>query len=152
MASSVIIIFRWSIFRYSSIALLILWAFNPLGSQASFRGVTLQSNTGTSQGQNRYFSTNVTNLVYPFIDLGSSMTRALYSSMLFDYTASTQYVDPTDTVRDDTITILGGEGSAAIQAAMDIRGNVQIPNLKYLPEYDSNSPYQWLKTSWDHKI
>lgn len=80
------------------------------------------------------------------------MTRALNSSMLFDYTASTQHVDPTDTVRDDTITILGGEGSAAIQAAMDIRGNVRIPRVEYLPEYDGDFPYQWLKTPWDHKI
>jgi hypothetical protein len=152
MASSIITIFRWSIFQISSIALLMLWAFNPLGSQASFRGVTLQSNIGTSQGNITFFSTNVTNQIYPFVDLGSSMTRSLYSSMLFDYTASTQYVDPNDTVRDDTVTILGGESSTAIQAATDIRGNVRIPSLEYLPNYDRNSPHRWLETPWDHRI
>jgi hypothetical protein len=152
MASSVITIFRWSIFRTSSIALLILWAFNPLGSQASFRGANLQSSTGTSQGQITYFSTNVTGQIYPWEDKGSSMIRAVYSSLLFDYTASTQYVDPTNAIRANTISILGGEDSAAVQAAMDIRGNVRIPNLEYLPDYDTESPHRWLKTPWDHKI
>jgi hypothetical protein len=50
MAGSFITIFRWSIYSMSSLALIALWAFDPLSSEASFRGAYLRPGTGTSQG------------------------------------------------------------------------------------------------------
>jgi hypothetical protein len=157
MASSVITIFRWSIFRVSSLALILLWAFNPLGSQASFRGVYLRSNTGTSQGDITYYNANLSVQLYltPFGSASSRSKpaiRALYSSTLYDYVSSIQYVDPNNDTAKGVVTMLGGESSAGIQAATDTWGNVRIPNLEYLSDYDPSKPQQWLETPWDQKV
>jgi len=157
MASSVITIFRWSIFRISSVTLIVLWAFNPLGSQASFRGAYLRDDTGTSQGQITYYNASLS-IQLSLSSYGGASTRskpvirALYSSTLYDYVSSTQYVDPTNSVTKGVVTVLGGQGSAAVQAAMDTWSNVRIPSLEYHPEYSSVDPHRWLETPWSQRL
>ncbi|ORX97053.1 hypothetical protein BCR34DRAFT_173298 [Clohesyomyces aquaticus] len=157
MASSIITIFRWSIFRFSSAALILLWAFDPLGSQASFRAAYLQSRTGTIQGSITAYNPNLTTQLavstYQSASTRSKpVIRALYSASLYDYAASTQYVDPTNNITQGIITTLGGPQSAAIEAATDTWGNVRVPNLEYLSNYNESQPHQWLKTPWDQQV
>jgi len=157
MASSVTTIFRWSIFRISSVALIVLWAFNPLGSQASFRGAYLRPATGTSQGHITYYNAHLSiqlSLSQRAMSSESSKPaiRALYSSTLFDHMSSIQYVDPTNNVTKGVVTMLGGQGSAAVQAAMDPWSNVRIPSLEYHPEYKSVDPHRWLETPWSQRV
>jgi hypothetical protein len=157
MAGSVITIFRWKIFRISSAALILLWAFNPLGSQASFRGVQLRQEIGTSEGHITYYnpSIQVQEALTPFTHLrhrSKPTILALYSSTLYDYIASLQYVDLTDRRAKDVIDMLGGERTSAIQAAMDNWGNVRIPSLEYHPAYNLDDPYNWLETTWNEKM
>ncbi|KAF2728952.1 hypothetical protein EJ04DRAFT_569078 [Polyplosphaeria fusca] len=160
MASSVITMFRWSILRISSVALILLWAFNPLGSQASLRGAYLQSKTGFSQGLIQFFENNLSKqiLVSAFSDLNNNpgnvppIVPSLYTSALHDLISGLQYVDLTVSAAAQRVANLGGESSAGIQAATDSWGNIRIPNLKYLTNYDPSHPNDWLNTTWDKKI
>ncbi|KAH7073753.1 hypothetical protein BKA63DRAFT_554084 [Paraphoma chrysanthemicola] len=156
MASSVITIFRWSIFELSSVALVLLWAFNPLGSQASFRSAYLQTGTGIAQGNITAYApsldTQLELSTFSTANTRSPLIRALYSATLYDYVSNTQYVDPTNNVTQGIITLLGGPNSAAVQAATDAWGNVRIPNLEYHSEYDNSKPMQWLQTPWETKV
>ncbi|KAH7086110.1 hypothetical protein BKA63DRAFT_560721 [Paraphoma chrysanthemicola] len=158
MASSIITMFRWSIFHISSVALILLWAFNPLGSQASFRVAYLQAGTGMAEGQITTFSANVTVqiLLSGFEDPVRTITipiiRSFYTASLYDYASNTQYVDPTNSTTQRIVTLLGGPSSAAIQTASDLWGNVRIPSLEYHLEYDDAEPTRWLVTPWDKQI
>jgi hypothetical protein len=157
MASSIITIFRWSIFRTSSVVLILLWAFNPLGSQASFRGAYLRPATGTSYGQIAYHVPDLTMqlMLSPYAGASSRSKpsiRALYSSTVYDYISTTQYVDPTHNATKEMMIVLGGERSAAVQAAMDNWSNVRIPSLEYHSDYNTNDPQQWLATPWNQKV
>jgi hypothetical protein len=147
MAGTVITIFRWSIFRISSIALLLLWSFNPLGSQATFRGIRLQPGFDTFRGHISYYDPT-------FADRLKLVPAApgLYSAALYDYVASTQYVDPMNVNRADVISMLGGESSAGIQAAMDAWGNIRIPEIEHMSSYNPQDPHKWLKVPWHQRI
>lgn len=159
MASSVITMFKWSILRTSSAVLILLWAFNPLGSQASLRSVYLKPRTSSSQGYIEFSNANVSaqmelssfSTAVPIKDTPSIVT-ALYSSSLHSLTSSLQYVDLTNRTAVALISALGGESTAGIEAAADNWGNVRIPNLKYLPDYSLEEPHKWLNTPWDEKI
>jgi hypothetical protein len=154
MASSIITVFRWSIFRVSSIAVIFLWIFNPLGSQASFRGAYLRPATGASQGNISYYSPDLSVQLdlCPFVGGSTPAIRALYSTSLYDNAARTQYVDVSQGVAKNVVTMMGGESSIATLGAMDTWGNVRIPALQYVDGYDSDRPHRWLKTPWDEKI
>lgn len=83
---------------------------------------------------------------------GSLRTRAFYATAVYEYTASTQYVDLSRSEAKAVISLLGGEGSISVQAATDSWGNVKIPHIGYHPDYQSNKPQQWLKTPWSHQL
>ncbi|KAF2819257.1 hypothetical protein CC86DRAFT_388070 [Ophiobolus disseminans] len=159
MAGTVITIFRWSIFRVSSAALILLWAFNPLGSQASFRGAFLRPEIGTTLGSITYNNADLVTQV-ALSSYGGTWKdpratpaiRALYSSALYDYVSTTQHVDPTSEATQSMYTVLGGEGTTAVQAAMDIWSNVRIPNLEYHSNYSSVDPHRWLETPWNQRV
>ncbi|KAF1846268.1 uncharacterized protein K460DRAFT_406484 [Cucurbitaria berberidis CBS 394.84] len=157
LASSLITVFRWSIFRLSSIALILLWAFNPLGSQASFRGVYLQALKGSGAGQITYYNYNLSSQLGLTMYKGGSTrsrptVRALYSAVLYDVIASTQYVNRTNATYEGNIVTLGGHQASGVQAAMDSWGNLRIPNLEYLANYDAQNPYRWLNTPWMESV
>jgi hypothetical protein len=158
MASSIITIYKWSIFRLSSACFLVLRAFNPLGSQASFRGIVLQPAVEHAQGRVSYRNPDLgrqtgSNNVFAYdMFRAAPYFRALYFTTLYDYTTSTQYVDPTSDVASATVSLLGGERSAAIAAAMDPWDNVRIPSLRHLPAYNINQSQQWTESPWDTKV
>jgi hypothetical protein len=157
MASSIITIYKWSIFRLSSACFLILWAFNPLGSQASFRGIVLRPAVEHAQGRIAYRNPNFarqTMMNFFGFDRfrAAPYFRALYFTTLYDYTTSTQYVDPTGDAASAIVSLLGGERSAAIAAAMDPWDNVRIPSLRHLPAYNISQPHQWTESPWDTKV
>jgi len=159
MASSITTMFRWSILRISSVVLIFLWAFNPLGSQASLRSVYLHPRTSSSQGLIEFYNNTLINQVF-FSAFNKpnpsghmpSIVPALYSSTMQDLVSRLQYVDLTNQTAAALVANLGGDSSAGVQAATDTWGNVRIPNLKYLPEYDPNRPHEWLNSSWEKKI
>jgi hypothetical protein len=154
MASSIITVFRWSIFRVSSVAIIFLWIFNPLGSQASFRGAYLRAKTGTSQGNITYYSPDLSVQLdlCPFVGGSRPFMRPLYSTSLYDNAARTQYVDVSQGDAKSVVTMSGGESFIATLAAMDTWGNIRIPALQNAHGYDPDRPHRWVKTPWDQKI
>lgn len=156
MAGSIIAVFTWSIFQYSSFVLIVLWAFNPLGSQASFRGIYLTDTTGHGTGQISYYNPNISMQVALSTFEGGStrsrpMIRALYSAALYDVMSNTQYVDNNNASFKESIMTIGGSQAAGRQAATDSWGNLRIPNMEYLVEYDSSRPHDWIQVPWkDH--
>lgn len=62
--------------------------------------------------------------------------RAFFSSAIYDYVASIQYVDPTKMAVKEVVTALSGESSAAVAAAMDTWSNVRIPSVEYHLDYN----------------
>jgi hypothetical protein len=153
----VISTFTWSIFQLSSIFLIVLWAFNPLGSQASFRGIYLKPLLGSGTGEVSYYNHNLTNQLglttWQAASTRSKPTvRALYTTTLYDITSSTQYVDPTNSTFQDLVVNLGGDQAASIEAAMDSWGNLRIPNIDYLSNFDPANPHQWVSTGWMQSV
>lgn len=78
--------------------------------------------------------------------------RALYSSALYDVASATQYVDKTNKTYQDIVITLGGESSAGVQAATDLWGNIRMPNLHTLPEFDANEPHRWVNVPWQDSV
>ena len=157
MAGSVIAVFTWSIFQYSSLVLLVLWAFNPLGSQASFRGIYLTDTVGHGTGKISYYDPNITVQVALSNFAGGStranpMIRGLYSAALYDVMSNIQYVDNDNTTFIETIMTLGGHQAAGVQAATDAWGNVRIPNIEYLDQYDPSHPHEWIQVPWRDQL
>ncbi|RYN65030.1 hypothetical protein AA0117_g12232 [Alternaria alternata] len=157
LAGSVITVFKWSILRISSIALLVLWAFNPLGSQSSFRGIYLRDREGSRPGNIAYYNHNISqqvqlNSMFNTATRIMPRIRALYSSALYDIASATQYVDKTNATYQDIIITLGGESSAGIQAATDPWGNVRMPSLHALSGFDANEPHRWVNVPWQDSV
>jgi hypothetical protein len=157
LASTLITTFKWCIFRVSSVVLILLWAFNPLGSQSSFRGVYLQDMEGSGTGLMSYYNYNSsTQRDMSMFRAGSTRARpkirALYSAAVYDAVSSVQYVDTTNATYENTIMMLGGDKYAATQAGTDAWGNIRIPNLQALSSYNSEDPHHWVDVPWTEKI
>jgi hypothetical protein len=127
MAGSWITVFRWSLFKPSSLLLILLWVFNPLGSQASFRGVYLKPTVNTGNGtitymdpdligglQSSYDSVFFTDRVAYY-----SLAQALYTTVCYDTITATQYVDQSSPALQDVVPSLGGSESVGVRVAMD---------------------------------
>jgi hypothetical protein len=145
--------FRWSIFKLSSVALIVLWAFNPLGSQASLRCAYLQDQVGHGISPITYYNHNLSSqltLTDFKMDRLTAIPRihAIFSSVLYDITSSIQYVNHSTPAAQGIIELLGGQQAAGAQAAMDMWGNVRIPALEYLPDYNPKKPDRWLQVPW----
>jgi hypothetical protein len=78
--------------------------------------------------------------------------RALYSAALYSAVSSTQYVDKTNSTYRDIVIMLGGEKATALQAAVDSWGNIRIPKLESLPDYDSGDPHRWVAVPWQDSV
>ncbi len=153
MANSIVAIFTWRIFSYSSFVLVVLWAFNPLGSQASFRGIYLTDALGNGVGTITHYHPNLTvQVALSGLGGGSRRTkpliRSLYSAALYDVTSNIQYADNENTTFQDRVMSLGGASAAGVQTAMDLWGNVRIPNIDYLSQYDPRQPHEWVSVPW----
>ncbi|KAF2823692.1 hypothetical protein CC86DRAFT_408718 [Ophiobolus disseminans] len=159
MAGSIITIFRWSLLRTASVVFIFLWAFNPLGSQASFRLAYLHSAAGFRQGVITFVNPDVTKAPRQIMfdtTLGTNRAQptvqALYATAIYDIMSRTQNVDNTTTEYASLISALGGQEAAGAQAAMDIWGNLRIPNLEYLGNYDSKHAHEWHVVPWKESI
>lgn len=157
MAGSIVAVFTWSIFKFSSLVLIVLWAFNPLGSQASFRGIYLTNSVGHDVGKISYYNHNLTTQIALSMFSGGSTRiqptiRALYSAALYGAISNTQYVDNDNATFQNTIMTLGGSQAAGVQAATDSWGNLRIPSIEYLSTYDPAHPEKWVQVPWKDQL
>jgi hypothetical protein len=132
--------------------LILLWAFNPLGSQASLRAVYLTDMQLAGSGQITFYDYNISSQ-YDISQFGGtsnglSAMQALYAGSLYATNSGTQYPNTSGSSYDDLISTLGGTSSASIKMATDPWGNLRIPNIRATPGYDLTNPGQWLQTPW----
>jgi hypothetical protein len=155
MAGSIITIFRWSLLRFTSLTIVFLWAFNPLGSQASFRAASLQDMVQSKSGTITYFKPDLLQQIgmnMLSINISKTDITAAYTSAIYDTISRTQHVDNTSDRYIELIETLGGKEAAGIWAATDPWGNVRVPNLEYLDGYDTMTPNQWLEVPWNKSV
>lgn len=152
MAGSIVTVFKWSIFRVESIVLIALWALNPLGSQASFRGIYLRNAIGSFETPATFYDPDVykqMSLAYSTRDASNGLgARELFLSALYDHGSSIQYVDPTSELTKQVMMSMGGEDTAIAAATRDLWGNVRIPSLEYHRDYNPQDPHRWLQVPW----
>ncbi|OTB10318.1 hypothetical protein K445DRAFT_323091 [Daldinia sp. EC12] len=114
---------RLTQFDIPSLCLLVIWALSPLGGQASFRIITYQDIPIPQ------------NLTLSFLDFSNASAPNRLSSV-------------------DVVNLLGVIDSSFIsslvsststrQSPMDPWGNVKIPFIENLPEYDSADEDEWI--------
>jgi hypothetical protein len=159
VASAIKSIYVLRAFGLYTMILLPLWAFNPLGSQASFRSVYLREEF---QAGTRPYSFQNNSLDYEIDQsaLGSGsgwqssmpMVRSLYGAALFAPDAGAQYSNGSSSGFKDLIQRLGGVELATEQMTTDVWNNVRIPEIRTLPSYDAKNTNKWLDVPRDTMV
>ncbi|KAJ0345992.1 hypothetical protein KNSL1_007902 [Colletotrichum chrysophilum] len=159
MANTILSVYTLSIFNLWTVSLVLIWAFNPLGSQASFRSLHLQPQSATATATLGYRNYSVETLGVGAL-MGASgwswispASKIAYSSVLASTTSQTQYCNGTCGANfTDLIARMGGTRAAAEHVAMDPWGNPRIPSLKHAPGYDAARPEEWLAVPWRESV
>ncbi|KAI8270934.1 hypothetical protein K4K58_006729 [Colletotrichum sp. SAR11_239] len=159
MANTILSVYTLSIFNLWTVSLVLIWAFNPLGSQASFRSLHLHPQSAAATATLGYRNYSVETLGVGAL-MGASgwswispASKIAYSSVLASTTAQTQYCNGTCGANfTDLIARMGGTRAAAEQVAMDPWGNPRIPSLKHAPGYDAARPEEWLAVPWRESV
>lgn len=159
MASTVLSAYTLSAINMWTLCLLLLWAFNPLGSQASLRSLYLRSNTSTQNSTIGYKNYTLSHMVATTGLMGSSGwkstgpgSKLTYNGVLTAVDSATQYCNGSCSGFDDLVVRLGGPERAAAQVAMDPWGNPRIPKIQHIPGYDITSSGKWLEVPWNQSI
>jgi hypothetical protein len=76
----------------------------------------------------------------------------MFNAFLYDITSTTQYVPHDTPAAQDIMKLLGGPQAAGAHVAMDTWGNIRIPALEYLPNYDPEKPDRWLQVPWTESV
>lgn len=157
---------RWPGAPVLSLTLIALWSFNPLGSQALFRGAYLQVQRDSVTDNTAYYLNP--SLVGSLQSASSfdnerdghrSQVRALYSTTVYDIATRTQYLDYDLIGQPELYNSSSSQmffslvyslhsNDPGVKSAVDPWDNVRIPHLEYLPTYNSNDPHRWIEPSW----
>ena len=138
-------------------ALISVWAFSPLGSQASSRVANLAPNV--TKGIHTYYFQNpsfeydvaLTNLQMdnPHWKTGRAFVGVLYGASMFNPEAGMQYSNGTSPEFDNLNDRLGGTDVTSKITTQDMWGNVRIPDPTSLSSYSESKmaegfdvPYQ----------
>lgn len=140
------------LFRPSTLLLITLWSFSPLGSQAIFRAVFLKhaEATGTMEIQ-LYTPDRLTQIAvseFQGTDRNSPEIFALFQGALHTINSGTQYCNGSCDGFQQLAERLGGAAPAGLATAADSWGNPRIPSLRGTPGYDKSKPDEWVKTPY----
>lgn len=147
--------FTLRICSISTLVLLIVWSLNPIGGQASLRAVSLETNSylWTDYGVTYMASDPRLAVRHQTLQGGSSFSMyrppisTLFGAALFSPEAALQYegdVWTDDENYSSTVSRLGGTDTVIKRSTTDIWGNVRIPVLHLLNEYDPFAPSEWV--------
>lgn len=145
--------FTLRIFGVSTLILILLWSFNPVGGQAALRSVSLQSRSLRSLEDVSYYVANpIKTAKYSSLQgvsaftFGKPFVSSLFGLAILSPDAAVQFPDPSNTTSHDAaVAVLGGLEAAALKSQSDPWGNVRIPVLHLLPGYDSEDAMRWVK-------
>lgn len=140
------------LFRPSTLLLITLWSFSPLGSQAIFRAVFLKHAevTGTMDIQ-LYTPDRLTQIAiseFRGTDRSSPEIFALFQGALHTINSGTQYCNGSCDGFQQLAERLGGAAPAGLATAVDSWGNPRIPSLRGTPGYDKAKPDEWVTTPY----
>ncbi|KAF0324967.1 hypothetical protein GQ607_007860 [Colletotrichum asianum] len=147
MANTVLSAYALSMINIWTVCLLFVWAFNPLGSQSSFRSLYLQNQVMNLDGRVSYKDYTLKTIEHGALDVD-----AVYSSVLTSLTSGTQYCDSTCADYDNLINRWGGVQAAAAQMAIDPWGSPRVPSLKHVAGYNASDPEKWLAVPWTNSV
>lgn len=159
VASAVKNIYVLRSFGLYSFVLITLWAFNPLGSQASLRSVYLENQFSHGTSQISFQSNNFTDDISmsglsdgTMWELWKSLPQILHGAALFEPVSGAQYSNGSSTNFDNLVSSLGGTEVAASQMTTDIWNNVRIPDILSLAGYNNTTPGEWVKVPVDTEV
>ncbi|KAF4905625.1 hypothetical protein CGCF415_v008222 [Colletotrichum fructicola] len=158
MANTVLSAYALSMINIRTACLLFVWAFNPLGSQSSFRILYLQNQVTNLEEYVSYKNYTLKTIEHSPLDDESTWlyygpkVEALYSSVLTSVTSGTQHCDSTCAGYDNLIKRLGGTQAAAVQMTIDPWGNPRVPSLKHVAGYNASNPEKWLAVPWNQSV
>jgi len=146
-------------FRFSLglLLLVFLWCFSPLGGQAILRAAELQSNAKTVGQPVVYFPiANITEVTrYSTVTGVSSYQsslqsiRAIILSSLYDSGTRVIHSNGSAPAFSDAVGALGGRQAAVEAVQEDLWGNVRVPFIHMLDEYDPLRPEKWIDVPTD---
>ncbi|KAL3301200.1 hypothetical protein RB213_011657 [Colletotrichum asianum] len=158
MANTVLSAYALSMINIWTVCLLFVWAFNPLGSQSSFRSLYLQNQVMNLDGRVSYKDYTLKTIEHGALDgdvqwlYYKPEVDAVYSSVLTSLTSGTQYCDSTCADYDNLINRWGGVQAAAAQMAIDPWGSPRVPSLKHVAGYNASDPEKWLAVPWTNSV
>ncbi|KAF4625752.1 hypothetical protein G7Y89_g12413 [Cudoniella acicularis] len=146
-------------FELSTIVLLILWAFNPIGGQSALRAISVEGIFNETPTQIQYLNSDLRSIILSNGFQGASyfassapQLRTLYGASLFSPDAGTQYSNGSSAGFDDLISRLGGADTASKSTTMDLWGNIRIPMMHLLPKYNEQLPQSWVDVPSDEIV
>lgn len=123
------------------IVLMCVWAFSPLGSQASLRAIGTEPRSGIGSRQLMYLSTTEDDGSTIFqgadeVESTISTVKSIYASALLQSTAGLQSSNGSSKNFDSFLSGLGAVDDILRSSTADAWSNVRIPKLEVLPGYD----------------
>lgn len=146
------------VFGFSTLVLLVLWSFNPVGGQASLRSLKRDTPTKAMSDVLRYMNLDpLISLRHDVLQGSSSIAyyrpllASIFGSALYSPEAALQYLTGSDQEVNLTsgMNRLGGPVMAIQKSQQDVWGNVRIPVLHLLRGYSADHADTWTEVPED---
>ncbi|KPA41667.1 hypothetical protein FLAG1_05421 [Fusarium langsethiae] len=143
-----------------TLVLFLLWTFSPLGGQAVLRTIQTTLYTSSQNHEASYVPAADIGLPLNYGIWESASSKAnhlgrilpMFGAALSAPNALAQASNGSSTNFDAVIQDLGGVDVASNNARVDLWGNVRVPEITQLPDYDSSNPYKWIKVPSDQLV
>ncbi|KAK0646855.1 hypothetical protein B0T16DRAFT_458737 [Cercophora newfieldiana] len=142
-------------FHVQSVVVILLWAFNPLGTQAIIRAVATRENTELREldtpmqfASSNFFSDVA--VVFQLMGHEEEFLDPLIASPLYAPEAGLQNMGGIADDYDARVRSLGS--GDLVRFASDAWGNVRIPKLESLPDYDEKRPEEWVRVPYQTRL
>lgn len=131
-----------------STALIIIWSFSPLGSQAVLRCLTVRELKAYDQPVISYMNDTAGSSTLGSLSgwsRQSPVLQSVFNTVMFSGSTALQYVDKNDTDAIRIMEQLGSKEDVFRGSSVDAWRNIKIPRLERLPKYNPNSPSTWVE-------
>ena len=157
MGSTVLELIDTRIYTIWTPALLVAWAMSPIGGQSVFRSVSLEPMTIV----NSFPAVSYPAPDYAPVRLqqwwGSGSTSTAFGSYIYAVAASVfsapevtlMHANGSSIYFDEAVAKAGGAAASVTSSQQDLWGNVRVPFIHLLPEYDSEDHFAWIDVPQD---
>ncbi|XEU99578.1 hypothetical protein FSHL1_004865 [Fusarium sambucinum] len=143
-----------------TLVLSVLWTFSPLGGQAVLRTIQITPQPSSHKQKVSYVPAADIGLPFNYRTWTSlsvkggllGMIQSMFGAALSAPNALAQASNGSSANFEAVIQKLGGVGIAVGNAKVDLWGNVRVPEITQLPNYDSSDPYKWIEAPSDQLV